>query len=154
MAYAVKNGGLILAPILILFLAVTCVHVQHILLNCSAKMKDKFNLKTNPDYAESVELCFLSSPNEKWRKLAKKMKTICNSFICITQLGFCCIYFLFISTNLKQVLDFYGLSADLYLLMILILVPIWLSAMILNLKYLGNLRISSNCLVYLILIVF
>lgn len=138
MADAVKNGGLILGPLLILFFGVVCVHAQHILLVCSQKMKDKYKLTTKPDYAETVELCFASSSSERWRKLAPKMKTICNIFICITQLGFCCIYFLFIGTNLKQVLDYYELVLDIHVLVALILVPIWLSAMITNLKYLGK----------------
>lgn len=139
MAEAVKNGGLILAPILTLILGVFCVHAQHILLNCSAKMKEKYKLEKKPDYAETVELCFMSSNNERWRKLAPTMKRICNIFICVTQLGLCCIYFLFIATNLKQVLDYYGFEFEISVLITLILIPVWLSAMITNLKYLGSL---------------
>lgn len=138
MADAIKNGGLILGPILTLLLGIICVHAQHILLLCSTKMKERHQLTTSPDYAETVELCFLSSNNEQWRKLAPTMKTICNVFICVTQLGFCCIYFLFISTNLKQVLDYYGLYVNVNVLVTLVLIPIWLSALITNLKYLGN----------------
>lgn len=139
MADAVKNGGLILAPILTLFLGIICVHAQHILLNCSAKMKLRHNLTTKPDYAETVELCFSSSSSDRWRKLAPAMKTTCNIFICVTQLGFCCIYFLFIGTNLKQVLDFYGFNLRIEIIVTLALVPIWLSSLITNLKYLGEL---------------
>lgn len=138
MAHAVKNGGLILAPILTLFLGALCVHVQHILLTCSSKMKYRYNLDVYPDYAETVELVFESSTNAHYRKLSKTMKGICNAFICITQLGFCCIYFLFIGTNLKQILDFYGFNLNLYVLIALTLIPIWLSSLITNLKFLGN----------------
>lgn len=138
MADAVKNGGLILGPILTLIIGAICVHAQHILLNCSAKMKHKHQLKVNPDYAETVELCFSSSDKKKFRDLAPVMKRICNIFICVTQLGFCCIYFLFIGTNLKQVLDFYGFQLQISVLVTIILIPIWLSAMITNLKYLGE----------------
>jgi solute carrier family 36 (proton-coupled amino acid transporter) len=138
---AVKNGGLILAPILTLFLGVICVHAQHILLACSAKMKEKHQLANKPDYAETVELCFLSSSNPRWRSLAPTIKRICNIFICVTQLGFCCIYFLFIGTNLKQILEFYGFQINIHLLVTLLFIPIWLSALITNLKYLGEQRI-------------
>ena len=138
MADAVKNGGLIVAPILTLFLGIICVHAQHILLKCSQKMKDRNQLTTKPDYAETVELCFASSNSERIRKLASAMKTICNIFICVTQLGFCCIYFLFIGTNLKQVLDYYGHNFDIHVLVMLVLVPIWLSSLITNLKFLGD----------------
>lgn len=138
MADAVKNGGLLLAPVLTLFLGVICVHAQHILLKCSAKMKHRHQLLTKPDYAETVELCFSSSHNQRWRNLAPFMKTTCNVFICITQLGFCCIYILFVGTNLKQVLDFYGIHIGIHVLVTIVLIPIWLSALITNLKFLGN----------------
>lgn len=138
MADAIKNGGLILGPVLTLFLGVFCVHAQHILLQCSAKMKQKYSLESNPDYAETVELCFASSTNEKFRKRATTMKTICNTFICITQLGFCCIYFLFVGSNLEQVLNFYDIRVGIHGLMAISLVPIWLTALITNLKFLGK----------------
>jgi proton-coupled amino acid transporter len=137
-ADAVRNGGLILGPLLILLFGVICVHAQHILLRCSEKMKDRNQLAKKPDYAETVELCFASSNNRKWQKLAPIMKTICNIFICVTQLGICCIYFLFIGTNLKQVLDFYGYEFDIHVLVAVVLIPIWLSTTITNLKYLGK----------------
>lgn len=141
MPYATKYGGLFLSPFLTLFIAVTTVHVQHILLNCSDKMRIALNLSTRPDYAETVELCFASSSTERYRNKAKLMKMICNAFICVTQLGFCCIYFLFITSNLKQVLDFYGLVVNFYVLIVLVLIPIWLSSLITNLKYLGSVEI-------------
>lgn len=138
MADAVKNGGLLLAPVLTLFLGIFCVHSQHILLKCSAKMKVRYQLATKPDYAETVELCFASSDSERWRKLAPVMKRACNIFICVTQLGFCCIYILFFGTNLKQVLDFYGFKIDIHILITIVMIPVWLSALITNLKYLGK----------------
>jgi proton-coupled amino acid transporter len=144
MASAVKNGGLILAPILTLIIGVICVHVQHVLLNCSKKIKNRLNLLEYPDYAETVELVFSESNYEMCRKNASLMKTICNAFICITQLGFCCIYFLFITTNLKQILDFYGFDVNFYVLISLVLIPIWLSALITNLKYLAPCSLVAN----------
>lgn len=140
MGSATRNGGLIVAPILTLFIGIACVHVQHILLNCSEKMRIRLNLEERPDYAETVELCFASSSNPTFRSCAKLMKTLCNVFICITQCGFCCIYFLFITTNLNQVLEFYNIEVNFYLLIAFVLIPIWLSALITNLKYLGELK--------------
>lgn len=147
MADAVKNGGLILAPIITLVLGIFCVHAQHMLLQCAKKVQQKNKLSTKPDYAETVELCFASSNNKKWQKLAPTMKAICNIFICVTQLGFCCIYLLFVGTNLKQVLDFYGFDLSLNALIILSLIPIWLSSLITNLKLLGEL-ISNEKIVF------
>lgn len=138
MAHANKNGGIILAPILTLFLGIICLHASHILVQCSTKVKTKFRMKSSPDYAETVELCFLSSDKETWRKLAPTMKTTCNIFICITQLGFCCVYLLFIGTSMNQVLEYYGVNLSVSALVAVGLIPVWLSALITNLKYLGE----------------
>ena len=60
------------------------------------------NSEQPPDFAETVELCFANGP-PKLRKYSNIIKTIVNIFVCVTQLGFCCVYFVFISSNLKQV---------------------------------------------------
>ena len=138
MAEAIKNGGIILGPILLASLAIICVHGQHILMNCSDKMRTEFNLAKRPDYAETVELCFSNSSNEGLRKRSGLIKTICNVFICVTQLGFCCTYFLFIATNIKNVLDYYGYHFELTMLVVMCLVPIIFTSLITNLKYLGK----------------
>lgn len=69
-------------------------------------MKVKYDHERNPDFAETVELCFQSGPEstKSWSKYAKVMV---NMFLCITQMGFCCIYFVFISSSLKQVCVLY-----------------------------------------------
>lgn len=56
-----------------------------------------------PDYAETVELTFSTGP-QSMRRFAPTMRRLCNVFLCITQLGFCCVYFVFISDNVEQVL--------------------------------------------------
>lgn len=64
-------------------------------------MKEKFDCEYEPDFAETVELAFESSP--RLRKWSKAMKITVNIFICITQIGFSAIYLVFISTSIKQV---------------------------------------------------
>ena len=104
------------------------------------------NFDKRPDYAETVELCFEVGP-ERLRKYSKHMKTACNIFIVVTQLGFCCIYFLFIGTNVKQVLDYYGVVLDLHVLISFSLILIWLTSLITNLKYLAPCSgIASACM--------
>lgn len=60
------------------------------------------NINEDPDFAETVELCFANGP-PRLRSWSKFVKFLVNLFICVTQMGFCCIYFVFIATNFKQV---------------------------------------------------
>lgn len=69
-------------------------------LQSSANEKDA-NMDS-PDFAETVELCFIHGP-PKARKYSRFMKFLVNFFICLTQLGFCCVYFVFIDKSLQQV---------------------------------------------------
>ena len=135
MGDAFKNGGLILSPFLMAFLSIVCVHGQHILINCSEQLQMIHKLDKRPNYPSTVELSFKSGP-ARLQKYAANMKTFCNIFIVITQLGFCCIYFLFIGTNVKQFLDYYGIFFDLHVLIAFSLILVWSTTLITNLKYL------------------
>lgn len=107
MGFAFKHGGLVVAPILTILIALISIHCQHMLINSSIKMKTLRNSEKYPDFAETIEQCFETGPTAT-QKLARTMKMLVNLFICITQLGFCCIYFVFISTNIKQVCYIWG----------------------------------------------
>lgn len=102
MGDAFKNGGLMVAPILTIVIAVICIHCQHVLVACSKKMRDIRGDEVCADYAVTVEQCFENGPI-KLRGWSRTMGRLVDIFICVTQLGFCCIYFVFISTNVKQV---------------------------------------------------
>uniref|UniRef100_A0A182Q5S5 Amino acid transporter transmembrane domain-containing protein n=1 Tax=Anopheles farauti TaxID=69004 RepID=A0A182Q5S5_9DIPT len=178
MGDAFKNGGLLLATILTLFIGIVCVHCQHVLLNCAelmlkrkrqeeaamAKQPDangngtKFEngtpteapdpivtpTVTEPlDFADTVALCFAYGPPAV-RPWAPTMKNAVNIFICVTQLGFCCIYFVFISSNFKQIADRYGLVLDVHLHMALLVVPIVLTSIITKLKFLSYCSLAAN----------
>lgn len=149
MAEAIKHSGIILGPILTVFLSVVCVFQQHVLIKFADRIKTENSLESRPDYAETLELCMLS--NEKWRKYSKIMKRVCNVFICVTQFGFCSVYFLFIGNNVKHVLDFYGFEFNFSVLMMFSLVPIIPTSLITNLRYLGELILCLHQLIKVLL---
>lgn len=138
LASAMMNGGIIVGPLLLIGIGLICVHVQHILVNCANHVKTLNNLDFRPDYAETLELSFLSSKNEKCRRWGPRMKTFCNIFICVAQLGFCSVYFLFVGRNLQQVLNYYDFNISIHWIVSIVLVPIWLSSLIRKLKYIGK----------------
>ncbi|KAJ6637549.1 Proton-coupled amino acid transporter-like protein [Pseudolycoriella hygida] len=143
MGDAFKNGGIILGTLLTLYLGLICVHCQHILLNCSRKVKEKLNLEEDPDFAETVELCFENGPS-KLQKFSRASKVTVNVFICVTQLGFCCVYFVFSSSNLNQILTYYGFDVNLKMTMLFVLLPMLLPSLIRNLKLLAPFSAVAN----------
>ncbi|XP_068974164.1 proton-coupled amino acid transporter-like protein CG1139 isoform X2 [Bombus flavifrons] len=144
---AFKHAGLLLAPPLTMFLGVICVHAQHILIKCNEEVTRRVNdASATTGFAGTVELCFATGPLAL-RKYSVFMRQMVNVFLCITQLGFCCVYFVFIAKNMKQVLDVYGIEMDVHQHMAVILIPIMLSTWIRNLKYLVPISSLANFLV-------
>ncbi|XP_016980012.1 proton-coupled amino acid transporter 1 [Drosophila rhopaloa] len=143
MGDAFKNGGLLVAPLLTIVIAVVSIHCQHVLVTCSKKMRDLKGETVCADYAQTVEQCFETGPS-KLRGWSRTMGRLVDIFICVTQLGFCCIYFVFISTNLKQVLQAYDIDMNVHLVMLLAFVPVLLSSLITNLKWLTPVSMFAN----------
>ncbi|KAL6423468.1 hypothetical protein ACFW04_010213 [Cataglyphis niger] len=143
---AFKNAGLLLAPPLTIFLGIICVHAQHILIKCNEEVTRRVgNDADTSGFAGTVEMCFATGPLGL-RKYSILMRKLVNIFLCITQLGFCCVYFVFISTNMKQVLDAHGIEMDVHQHMAVVLIPIMLSTWIRNLKYLVPISSIANFL--------
>lgn len=65
-------------------------------------MKIRTGMDRDPGFAQTVELCF-ETGHPKLKKIAPIMRKLVNLFLCVTQLGFCCVYFVFVSKNLQQV---------------------------------------------------
>ncbi|KAJ8667951.1 hypothetical protein QAD02_009614 [Eretmocerus hayati] len=145
---AFKNGGLLVAPVLTLFLGITSVHAQHILINCSEEIRRKLGdrLDVPPDYAATVELSFATGPLSL-RKYAVFMRKLVNLFLCITQLGFCCVYFVFVSTNMKQVVSEWNIDVDIKFRLVAVLLPIMLTTLVRSLKYLVPFSGIANALI-------
>lgn len=137
MAHAIKHGGIVVGPILLLIIGVICVHLQHVLINCANFVKEQKNMHLHPDYAETIKLSFLMSKNPMWKRCGKYLKASCNFFLCVTQLGLCSVYFMSVSRNLKSFLEHFGYKIDIHVLIAIVLVPILLTSLIRTLKFIG-----------------
>ncbi|PSN47057.1 Proton-coupled amino acid transporter-like protein pathetic [Blattella germanica] len=97
-------------------------------------------------YCVHILAAFLAGPRgvHKFSGLARAM---INLFLCVDLLGCCCVYIVFVSTNIKQVVDHYtGSELDLRLYMVMLVVPLILLNLIRNLKWLAPFSMIANLL--------
>lgn len=99
---AVKNAGLVLGPVSLLCMGFVAIHCMRLLVKCSHHLSAKMN-RPSLNYGEAVQY---GMENVSWlRRHSLWGKQTVNLFLIITQLGFCCVYFVFLSDNIKQVVE-------------------------------------------------
>ncbi|XP_034255535.1 proton-coupled amino acid transporter 1 isoform X2 [Thrips palmi] len=103
----------------------------------------RLGMKHPPDYAETAELTFRAGPGY-FPRVATIARRLVNLFIIMTQLGFCCVYFVFVATNIRQVLNQHIVAIDVHAYMAMALVPMLLLSLVRNLKYLAPVSLASN----------
>uniref|UniRef100_A0A1L8EDA2 Putative amino acid transporter n=1 Tax=Haematobia irritans TaxID=7368 RepID=A0A1L8EDA2_HAEIR len=138
-----KNGGIIGSSILLPIIAVVCVHCEQMLIKGSILAVEKSKTATFYDYPDTIEKCFEAGP-VPFRRLSKIMKLVVEMFLCITQFGFCSIYFVFITENLHQILNSYGINISLSFTMLLCLLPAMIPSLLTNLKYISPVSALAN----------
>jgi len=145
---AIKNSGLVVGNIGLVVMATLCIHCMHILVNTSHELCRRTNLPFLT-YSDVAETCFATSSSPWLRSLSKTARTVIDVFLCITQLGFCCVYFVFVSQNLEQIFNHYYGEINYHIYMAIILVPMLLLASIRNLKYLSPISMLANILQFI-----
>lgn len=71
-----------------------------------------------------------------------------NSFLVIDLIGCCCVYIVFISTNIKEVVDYYShTDRDVRLYMAALLPLLIVFSLVRNLKYLAPFSMVANALI-------
>uniref|UniRef100_A0A8C6CXH1 Solute carrier family 36 member 1 n=1 Tax=Moschus moschiferus TaxID=68415 RepID=A0A8C6CXH1_MOSMO len=101
---AVKNAGILLGPLSLLVIGLVAVHCMRILVKCSHHFCYRLN-KPFVDYGDTVMYGLEASPVSWLRNHAHWGRRIVDFFLIVTQLGFCCIYFVFLADNFKQVVE-------------------------------------------------
>ncbi|CAB4017337.1 proton-coupled amino acid transporter 3 [Paramuricea clavata] len=139
---AVMNAGVVVGPISLFIVAIITTHCMLILVD-SARELCKLSKRSSLDYGETAEECFrIVTPSH-----ARKGRYTVNIVLCITQVGVCTVYVLFVAKNIEQVLKqlhVVDLSVKVW---ILILCPMLiLFIMIRNLSSLAWLSTCANCL--------
>ncbi|KAF9805881.1 hypothetical protein SFRURICE_013857 [Spodoptera frugiperda] len=139
---AFKNAGLILGVFGTLIMGAICTHCMHMLVKCSHELCIR-SQKPALSFSEVVEDSFASGP-VSLRPYAKTMKNIVSVFLVITQMGFCCVYFLFVATNLQDTMRFFNVNLNVHVYLALLYLPIFALAMVKNLKYLSPVSLVAS----------
>ncbi|XP_048459750.1 proton-coupled amino acid transporter 1 isoform X4 [Rhincodon typus] len=155
---AVKNAGIVLGPISLIIIGVVAVHCMRLLVKCSHYLSAKLQ-KPYLDYGSVVMYSLEECPNLWLQKHSSVGRILVEFFLILTQLGFCCVYFVFLADNIKQVVDVANAtnnncnqnvttlesdSMDSRLYMLSFLPLIILLVYIRNLKYLAPFSLLAN----------
>jgi len=129
----------------LIFMGIVCVHCMHLLVGNSQELSSRTGA-AYLSYSDVSYTSFLTSSHGFLRRNAGLARIVTDVFLCITQLGFCCVYFVFISQNFEQVLKANFGDVDYRVYMAVTLLPMLLLVSIRNLKYLSPVSMFANLL--------
>lgn len=175
---AISHAGVIVGPIGLLLMGSICVYCMHMLVKCSRYLCIKYKLAVL-DYAGVAKYAFkYSSHSYEYQEVNSSTSETSNSvinsetssrsransttdtkgdfaaatvnmFLMITQLGFCCCYFVFMAENIKQVTGIVyptfenWENADRFIIVVLFL-PISILCTIRKIEYLAPFSAIAN----------
>ncbi|XP_039287154.1 proton-coupled amino acid transporter-like protein CG1139 isoform X1 [Nilaparvata lugens] len=144
MPNAFHNAGFAVGTIGTLVIGFLCSYCIHILISTQYELCRR-RKTPSMTYPATAEAAFQDGPT--WtRRIAPYAPGICNAFLLAYQLGSCCIYVVFVASNIKSVMDDYIEPMDVRVYMVILLVPLILINWVRNLKYLAPFSSLANIL--------
>ncbi|XP_031357706.1 proton-coupled amino acid transporter-like protein CG1139 isoform X1 [Photinus pyralis] len=146
MPLAFANAGLAFGLVATFLIGAICTYCVHILVKSAHTLCMRRRVPAL-GFAEVAEAAFLSGPQylHQWSPFAKSM---INLFLVIDLIGCCCVYIVFVSKNVKQVVEVYTeTDVDLRIYMVALLPLLIVVNLIRNLKYLSPLSMVANLLI-------
>lgn len=146
MPLAFANAGLWFGLGATFVIGLICTYCIHILVKCSQIVCRRSRIPSL-SFAEIAEASFLAGPKamHRWSRLAR---FLINLFLVLDLLGCCCVYNLFVATNLKQLVDYHHHSDwDLRWYILALLPPLILINLIRDLKTLAPFSVIANTLI-------
>ncbi|XP_050086530.1 proton-coupled amino acid transporter-like protein CG1139 [Anopheles aquasalis] len=143
MPNAFHHAGWTVGVIGTVLIGLLCTYCIHLLVKveyelCKRKRVPSLN------YPAVAQAALLEGPNAL-KPLSKIIIHIVNVFLLIYQLGTCCVYVVFVSSNIKAIADYYTeTDTDVRLFMLIILLPLILINWVRNLKFLAPFSTIAN----------
>ncbi|KAL1117152.1 hypothetical protein AAG570_004479 [Ranatra chinensis] len=149
MPHAFHNAGYIVATVGTIVIGLICTYTIHILIGAEYELckRKKVPSLTYPETAAAA----VSEGPKSIRRIVWIVPIICNIFLLVYQLGSCCIYVVFVSSNIKAVVDNYQEhenQIDVRMYMVFILIPLILINWVRNLKFLAPLSTIANIITF------
>ncbi|XP_057655061.1 proton-coupled amino acid transporter-like protein pathetic [Diorhabda carinulata] len=139
---AFRNSGWLIGLFGTLIMGFICTHCMHMLVSCAHELC-KRTQKQTMSFSEVVENSFKTGP-ECLQQYSKVAKRLINIFLCITQLGFCCVYFVFVAANIHDVVKHYIFEIDVHWYLLILLFPLILLNWVKSLKYLTPVSLFAS----------
>ncbi|KAG7209493.1 hypothetical protein KM043_015578 [Ampulex compressa] len=142
MPRAFHNSGYAVGFVATIIIGLLCTYCMRLLVTAEYELckRKKMPSLTYPATAEAA----LNEGPVCLRRLAKPSVHVINVFLLIYQLGSCCVYVVFIATNIRAALSTVVQPIDVQLYMVAILLPLIFVNCIRNLKYLAPCSTVAN----------
>ncbi|XP_037569572.1 proton-coupled amino acid transporter 1 isoform X1 [Dermacentor silvarum] len=144
MPSALANAGILVGSIGIVLVGIICIHCMHILVKCNHILSKKVGCRTL-DFAGVAHYSLRFGPR-CLRRFANGARATVNCFLLLTQFGFCCVYFVFVATSLKEVLHGQGIELSVYVYLAILLPVMILYNFIRSLRMLSVASTIANLL--------
>jgi len=148
MPSAMKHSGLWVGGVVLLLVASICIHCMQMLVNCSEELQSR-QVNFSTSYADVAEAACRNGAKQL-RKYGRAARITIDTFTCIVQIGFCCVYIVFIGDNLSQfVFHYTEVNLDPRIYMAIVAFPLIFLNWIRNLKWLAPVSLVGNALLML-----
>ncbi|KAG7209495.1 hypothetical protein KM043_015580 [Ampulex compressa] len=146
MPNAFCNSGLVTGVIATVVIGALCTYCLHVLVKAQYKLCKRLRVPIL-SYPMSMKYALEQGPQcVRW--FAPHAPGLVDGFMVAYQLGICCVYIVFIASNIKQVTDEYWEPLDVKIHMLILLLPLILINYIRNLKLLAPFSTLANVITF------
>ncbi|KAK6628809.1 hypothetical protein RUM43_002625 [Polyplax serrata] len=147
MPNAFHNAGWALGLVGTIIIGIICTFCIHLLIKCEYELCKRRRIPAL-NYPATAEAGLQEGPTI-FTKLAPISGHVVNFFVLAYQLGICCVYVVFVASNVKDVVDEYWYDLDVRIYMVIFLLPLILINYVRNLKYLAPFSAISNIITFI-----
>lgn len=137
---AVMHGGVLVGPLALLAIGIICMHNITLLVQTSRAVRERLNTNS-VSYGELVQELF-SMHSDSVGRISKVATDV---LTCMLQLGFCCVYFMFLSVTIQKLAG----ALDSRLWMVIVLPLVLATAMVRDVSKLSYLTSIGNAILIL-----